>query len=357
MKRYSLFLLLMCLGWLIALPALAQAPALPGDIIADLEQLQRQLEQGELDRVGERAHAQARRFADGNAADRWAAALYRQLAAAAEAGAGRHAAAADHLREARKSQQAPQRDRWLREEARLRSAAGQAEAAVALWLDWHQRHAGSVDDRWRLARALAELSRWDEAATWVERALADDPAPEARRQTLAATVFQRAGRGEDALERLEAALDAEASPEAWRRAAALAQGLGDAQRAAATWEAGWRLGALSGEEDLRQRIELHLAAGTPARAAEYLDAALAEAALPDSLENRRLLARAWEAARDREQALEAWREVALRSGEGDDWRRLGLLAHAWGQPELARQAMQQAQAKGSDVPERWLSAG
>ncbi|WP_445157204.1 hypothetical protein [Halomonas sp. E14] len=351
--------LIACIGLLLAAAAQADAPALPGDIIADLEQLQRQLQQGAHDSVAERARMQAQRLEGGNTADRWAAALYRQLAAGAEAGAGRSESAADQLRQARRVQEAPlsERDRWLREEARLRLASGQTEEAVALWLDWHERHAGSSDDRWRLARALAELQRWDEAAAWVERALAADPAPLVRRQALAATVFQRAGRGEDALEQLEAVLNAEASPEAWRRAAALAHGLGDAQRAAATWEAGWHLGALSGEEDLRQRIELHLAAGTPARAAEYLDAALAEAALPDSLEHRRLLARAWEAARDRERALQAWREVALRSGEGDDWRRLGLLAHAWGRPELARQAMQQAQVKGSEVPERWLSAG
>lgn len=349
--------LALCVGLLVAVSAAAQAPALRGDIIADLERLQTQLEQGEYGNVSEHARAQAQRLEEGNAADRWASALYHQLTAGAEAGAGRNEAAADHLRQARRTQEAPQtqRDRWLREEARLRLAAGQTEEAVTLWLDWLERHDGSPDDRWRLGRALAELERWEEAAQWVERALADDPAPGERRQALAATVFQRAGRGEQALARLEASLTAQAGPEAWRRAAALAHEAGDAQRAAALWEAGWRLGVLSGEEDLRKRIELNLAAGTPARAAEYLEAALADGALPDSLANRRLLARAWEEARDRERALEAWHEVARRSGEGPDWRRLGLLAHAWGRPELARQAMQQAQRRGEEIDPRWLS--
>nr|WP_228577291.1 hypothetical protein [Halomonas sp.] len=357
MKIRGAIHLMACIGLLLAATAQADAPALPRDIIADLEQLQRQLQQGEHDRVVERARSQAQRLEGGNSADRWAGALYRQLAAGAEAGAGRSESAADELHLARRAQEAPprQRDRWLREEARLRMAAGQTEVAVGLWLDWHERNDGVVDDHWRLARALAELERWDEAAGWVERALADDPAPEQRRQALATAVFQHAGRGEEALASLEAALDVQAEPEFWRRAAALAQGLGDAQRATAIWEAGWRLGVLEGEDDLRQRIELHLIAGTPARAAEHLEAALADEALPDTLDNRRLLARAWEQARHRERALEAWREVAERSEESGDWQRLGLLANSWGRGELAQEAMQEAQRRGAPVDLRWLS--
>lgn len=357
MKMRAAMRLIACVGLLLTSAVQADAPALPGDVIADLEQLQRQLQQGEHDRVAEHARSQAQRLSGGNAADRWAGALYRQLAAGAEAGAGRSESAADQLRQARRVQEAParQRDHWLREEARLRMAAGQTQEAVTLWLDWHERHDGSADDHWRLARALAELERWEEAAGWVERGLAGETAPDERRQTLAASVFQRAGRGEEALATLEATLGERTEPDAWRRAAALAQGLSEVERAAAIWEAGWRLGVLSGEVDLRQRIELHLIAGTPARAAEYLETALAEEALPDNLDNRRLLARAWEEARDRQRALAAWREVAQRSEKGDDWQRLALLANGWGRTELAQEAMQQAQRRGAEVDPRWLS--
>ncbi|WP_299313041.1 hypothetical protein [uncultured Halomonas sp.] len=349
--------LILCVGLLLTAAAHADAPALPGDIIADLQRLQQRLQQGEHDGVAGHASAQAQRLASGNAADRWASALYRQLAAGAEAAAGRHEAAADHLGQARRVQEVPrgERDRWLSEEARLRLSAGQTQQGVELLLAWHQRHPGSAEDRWRLGRALAELERWEEASRWVDRALEADDSPAAGRQALAAAVYQRAGRGDDALSRLEAGLEASSDSQAWRQAAALAQRLGKPGRAAALWEAGWRLGVLAGEADLRQRIELHLVAGTPARAAEYLEAALAGETLPDTLANRRLLARAWEAARDRERALAAWRQVAQRSEEGSDWRRLALLADSWGRGELARDAMRQAQAQGSQEAARWLS--
>ena len=63
----------------------------------------------------------------------------------------------------------------------------------------------------------------------------------------------------------------------------MAQRLGQPQRAAALWESGWRHGALSGSDDLEQRIQLHLAAGTPARAAELLAMAIEQGVLEQPL--------------------------------------------------------------------------
>ena len=83
--------------------------------------------------------------------------------------------------------------------------------------------------------------------------------------------------------------------------------------------------------------------------------ALANEVLSDTLDNRRLLARAWEQARDRDRALDAWREVAQRSKAGGDWQRLALLANGWGRLELAQEAMQQARRRGAEIDPHWLS--
>lgn len=335
------------------------APTLSSGIIDDLKGLEARLKSGEHAAVESEATRQAERLAGGNASDRWARALYLQLAANAEVRRGNVQAAVEHLATARgiRGVEPAQADRWLRQEAGLRARLGETERARELLGDWLERHDGDTDTHWLMAQLQAESSRWEQAADWAQRALAGDASPSRQRLGLAATALQRAGRQEDALAVLERQLaGAEDDPQAWRRAAGLAQRMGDPGRAAALWETAWRRGVLSGADDLMQRIRLHLAAGTPARAAEILSRALEEGSLDDSLENRRLLAEAWQAARDRDRALTTWREVAERGDAAEDWLRLGQLAVEWDRLKLAREALQRAQQGGATEASDWLAS-
>ncbi|MDT8894071.1 hypothetical protein RSO41_05335 [Halomonas sp. I1] len=344
--------------WLLTSPAWA-APTLPGGIIDDLQGLESSLADGNAADVERRATRQAERLAGGNASDRWARALYLQLAANAEIRRGNARVAAEHLATARSIEgiERAQADRWLRQEAGLRARLGETERARELLGAWLQRHEGDTDGHWLMAQLQAEASRWEQAADWAQRALDGEASPSRQRLGLAATALQRAGRQEAALAVLERQLaGAEENPEAWRRAAGLAQRMGDPGRAAALWETAWRRGVLSGTDDLMQRIRLHLAAGTPARAAEILDHALEAGSLDDSLENHRLLAEAWQAARDRDRALSAWQEVAKRSDAAEDWLRLGQLAADWNRLALARTALTRARQGGAAEASDWLTA-
>ncbi|MDR5902716.1 hypothetical protein [Halomonas icarae] len=335
----SVSALLLC--WLVGVSLAQAAPPLKASFIDDLQQLEAALQEGEAAAVEARALAQARRLAGGNAGDRWARALYLQLAAGAASRQDEPARAAELLAEARGVEgiEAEHHDRWLRDEARLRLAAGDRERGSELLAGWLGRHAGEPRDHWQLVRSLAQLERWEEAAERVQQARKLAPQLDDRQRALAGAVLRRAGRGKAALSLLGAGLTESRDPAHWREAAALAQRLGEAGGAAAIWEAGWRAGVLSGEEDLRRLIELHLAGGTPARAAEHLEAALASDELMDNEANRRLLAQAWERARDRGRALKAWRDVAQRSGKADDWSRLDRLANAWGRDEAAEESL------------------
>ncbi|MDR5860309.1 hypothetical protein FZZ93_16495 [Halomonas eurihalina] len=335
------------------------APTLSSGIIDDLKGLEARLKSGEHAAVEAEATRQAERLAGGNASDRWARALYLQLAANAEVRRGNVQAAVAHLATARgiRGVEPAQADRWLRQEAGLRARLGETERARELLGDWFGRHDGDTEAHWLMAQLQAESSRWEQAADWSQRALAGDASPSQQRLGLAATALQRAGRQEAALAVLERQLaGAEDDPQAWRRAAGLAQRMGDPGRAVALWETAWRRGILSGADDLMQRIRLHLAAGTPARAAEILSRALEEGSLDDSLENRRLLAEAWQAARGRDRALIAWHKVAERGDAAEDWLRLGQLAVEWDRLELAREALQRARQGGATEASDWLAS-
>ncbi len=344
------------------------APSLPGGILRDLESVEQDLAAADgsddILALENRALSQAKRLAGGNDADRWARALYLQLASQAAVRRDAYDDAAKHIATARgvRGVDAAMQSRWQHWEASLRLRAGQQAKGAELLKAWLDEHSGEADDYWRLANAQARLKRWSSAAATLEKlpgalsdAAADQEPLSESRMMLAASIYQHAGEDEKALTMIERLLAGASHDEAtWRRAAGLAQRLGRDAHAAALWEAGWRQGVLSGEAALERRIRLHLQAGTPARAAELLANALDEGALDDTLARRRLLARAYERARARSSALEAWRQVAKQSGEAEDWLYLGQLAAQWGKDPDANQALSRAQSLGSEQAAAWL---
>ncbi|RXE48081.1 tetratricopeptide repeat protein [Chromohalobacter israelensis] len=340
--------------------ALAAGPPLAPDMVNALESLQQRLQddgasQDEIDD----AKAAARRLQGGNAADRWARALFLQLAATGEARRGRDGAAADLYRQARRIDgiDGDSRRRWLDQEARLRLRAGQTAQGAELLGEWIERHGGDRDSLWLMAQAQATLEHWSQAANWVDRARRAGGMNDTRR-ALAASVYQHAERYEAALGLLDTALEGKGDdPDAWRRAAALAQRMQRPGLAAALWEAGWRRGALQGREALEQLIRLHEAGGTPARAAEYLQAAFEDGTLPRDVEHQRRLAEAWTAARAHREALSAWRTLAERTQAAEDWRQLGELAYGWGEWSTAVEALREAREQGADPARTWLLEG
>jgi len=349
---------LLCILLLSVWPLSSQAsPALQGDVIADLNALQSQLKEGALAQVVERATAQAERLASGNQSDQWASALYHQLAAGALARQDRYAAAADRLAIARglNGVDSAQAARWLREEASLRRAAGQRDQAIELLSEWLSNQQ-DIDAVWQLTRLLAQQERWEEAADWLEQALNETPELSEAQQALALAVYRNAGQGDQALGWLLDGLNAQSAAADWRQAAGLAQQAGQSGVAAGLWETAWQLGKLTDQEDFWLLVQLHLAGGTPARAAEHLEQALNEGDIVRDESHLRLLANAWRQAKDVEKALNAWHALALHTQAAADWRAYGQLAYAWGEDGQAKQAFARASSLGDEEAEAWLAS-
>ncbi|EHJ91418.1 tetratricopeptide repeat protein [Vreelandella boliviensis] len=359
---------LLCLLLLSVWPLSSQAsPALQGDVIADLNALQSQLkdsqlkesqsQEASLTQVVERATAQAERLASGNQSDQWASALYQQLAAGALARQDQHAAAADRLAIARglEGVDDAQAARWLREEAELRRAAGQRDQAIELFSEWLANHRDS-DAIWQLTRLLAEQARWEDAADWLEQTLNETPELSEAQQALALAVYRNAGQGDQALGWLLDGLTAQSDATDWRQAAGLAQQAGQSGVAAGLWETAWQLGKLTEQEDFWLLIQLHLAGGTPARAAEHLEQVLNKGDIVRDESNLRLLASAWRQAKDVGKTLNAWQAIALHTQTAADWRAYGQLAYAWGEEGQAKQAFARASSLGDNEAQQWLAS-
>ncbi|WP_447957843.1 hypothetical protein [Vreelandella sp. EE7] len=356
MKRLAL---LMFSGWV----AFAQASEpLPGDIIQDLNALQSELsnavqsDESRLESVAARATRQAERLQGGNRSDQWASALYFQLAAGALSRQGNADAAADQLARARtrSSVSAEQASRWLREEATLRRAAGQRVEAIALYEQWLSNNSDRQMS-WQLVRLLAGNDQWDAAAERLTPLLEQQDSLDEAQQTLTLNVLRRAEQDGQALGWLLDGLNVESSADEWRQAAGLAQQAGQAGMAAGLWEMAWQVGAFESNEDFNTLVELHMAGGTPARAAEHLEQALEAGRLARDEATLRRLARAWDQAKNSQKALDAWQALAKQSGQSEDWRRYGQLAYAWGDEERAERAWQQAQALGDEEAGEWLA--
>lgn len=335
--------------------AQADAP-LPGDIIRDLQALQEQLQDGDVGSVVEHASAQADRLAAGNASDRWASALYHQLAAGALARQDQPGEGADHLAAARQTSGVggEQAARWLREEASLRRASGQNQQAIDLLSEWLE---GQQDTKtlWQLVRLMAQEKQWEAAAARLEQAVSQTSDLDESQQGLALAIMRHAGQSEQALSWLVEGLSPQSSAADWRQAAGLAQQAGQEGVAAGLWEMAWQLGKFNEPGDRLMLIRLHMAGGTPARAAEYLEAALHSDAMARDEQSLRLLATAWQQAKHVEKALQAWQALAEYTQMTGDWRQYGQLAYAWGEEAQAEQALLQAADLGDEEAGQWLT--
>ncbi|MDN6181044.1 MAG: hypothetical protein L0I84_08625, partial [Halomonas subglaciescola] len=211
--------------------AVVAAPALSGAIIRDLNAAEKALEQGREEHVIAHGGGQARRLSTGNAGDRYASALYRQLVAGALAQQQHYADAASQLAKARQTVEAgsAQARRWLREEAQLHHAAGQYDLAItrlSQWLNTSADDGDSQRERWRLVGWLARAERWEDAAAQLDAAREHGEPTNAGQRELALAVDINAGRMHKALDGLVAELNADSDAAAWRKAAGVAQRAG-----------------------------------------------------------------------------------------------------------------------------------
>ncbi|MCM5703247.1 tetratricopeptide repeat protein [Larsenimonas salina] len=360
-QRRSFHIALAALGLSLSMAVQAAGPALSQSTVDRIDALSSTLSSNPA-AVVQKAGASIEALGKGRSqSDRWARALYEHLMARAYAHQGQPGEAARYFARAHSDDVVPLslRREWLREEARYRLEAGQTRRGRALFERWAAQARPDANDYWTLTELAAEARDWPGAARYLKRARRAGIDLTPQRQSLADAIHQHSGDYASLLSPLLKRLDAHPGDRALRlRAVALYQRLGEAGKAAAIWEAGWQRGVLSGAKSLDRLVALHLAAGTPARAAEWLEKGLSSGTLEETTARRRTLAEAWTAARARDKALASWTALAERTGAPEDWRDLGELAYSWGDWSQVITAMTNARKAGlEDTGRSWLLQG
>lgn len=222
------------------------------------------------------------------------------------------------------SDQAAAQDR--RNLAQLLVSEGQHAEAITL-LESEQRQGQlSLPLKRLLVQAYSEAQQYSQAIALAEQVVRAEPGVDDVWYRLLVGMNHRLERYAQAERWLKVLLAREpGSTESWRQLAGM-QSLDNRQlEAAATLRLAFEAGVRLSEQDLQNLVALQVQAGAPWQAARLLRALIGQQLLPATEQRQRLLAQLWEQARDHERAEAAWRQLAMQSGDADDWLRVASI--------------------------------
>ncbi len=179
-----------------------------------------------------------------------------------------------------------------------------------------------------LVQAYRELKQYRKALPLAEQIVRANPAADDVWYQLLAGMNYELQRYGDAIEWLQVLVRrAPQSSANWRQLASMQSMAGQQAEAAATLRLAHEGGVGLRKGDLDNLVALHAQAGAPWQAARLLDALIEQQLLPADREHQLRLAQLWQASRDREQALQAWQQLARQSGDTRYWLQVAFLQY------------------------------
>ena len=241
--------------------------------------------------------------------------------------------------------------------AQLHAAQNEFDAALSFAAEWFETlEDPSPPQMMFMANIYAQTQRYEEAVPYAERALAEAEKPrETWFQLLTAAYFEL-GRYQSAAATLQRMLQLWPDKSGyWEQLASVYLLLEDEGRALATLRIAWLTGALDKATSIRSMVQLAVARGVPEHAARMVEAAFEENLLAPDADNLDLLANAWVAAREYDNAIAAFTRMASLEGNGAPLVRAANLHIEAGRWASAEQTLRHALDQGLDKPgNAWL---
>lgn len=220
---------------------------------------------------------------------------------------------------------AVQQDR--RNLAQLLVQQGRYQQAVTV-LEAESTHGMPLEMRQLLVQTYRELKDYRKAIPLAEQIVRANPSADDLWYQLLAGMNYELRRYAQAVTWLQVLVRrAPADIEGWRQLASMQSMAGQQVEAAATLRLAYEGGVGLAATDLNNMVALHAQAGAPWQAASLLEALIDQALLPADQQQRLRLAQLWQAARDRNRALGAWRQLAQQSGDAGYWLQVAYLQY------------------------------
>ena len=346
---------LVVLSALLCAPALANADSVTAKTYNRLTEAQDLMASNDL----EGAVAKLKALLDDVKADTLDQALTLQMLGYAEMSAERFDQAITHLKRSLALNKLPEKVKYNvgYMVAQLHAAQNEFDEALAFAAEWFETlEDPSPPQMMFMANIYAQMQRYEEAVPYAERALAEAEAPrETWYQLLTAAHFEL-GRYQQTAATLQRMLTVWPEKSGyWEQLASVYLVLEDEGRALATLRIAWLNGALEKNSSIRSMVQLAVARGVPEHAAWMVEAAFEEKLLTPDADNLDLLANAWVAAREYDNAIAAFTRMASLEANGAALVRAANLHIEAGRWASAEQTLRDALGLGLEKPgNAWL---
>ncbi|MEM1433501.1 MAG: tetratricopeptide repeat protein [Pseudomonadota bacterium] len=244
--------------------------------------------------------------------------------------------------------------------AQLHAAQGEFDEALDFAADWFSTiEAPTPEQLMFMANIYAQTKRYAEAIPYAERAVVAVDKPQASWYQLLTAANYELKRYKEAARTLRRMVELwPDNPGYWEQLASVHVLQEEERTALAVLRLAWLQGVLEKESSIKTMIQLAASRGIPEHAARLLENAFAEEQLPRSEAYVEMLASAWMAARENDEAIAALAELADLKGNGEPMLRAANLQVERGDWDAAEQTLKDALDRGLDSPGKaWLLLG
>ena len=244
--------------------------------------------------------------------------------------------------------------------AQLHAALGQFDEALDFAADWFkQLESPSASQMIFMANIYAQNKRFKDSIPYARDAISTADKPQESWYQLLTGNYFELKQYKNAARTLESMIDLWPSKRTyWEQLASVYVVLEEEKNALAVLKIAFSEKILDKEASVKSLVQLSFSRGIPEHAARLLERAMSEDLLPQNETYLEMLAVAYNNAKERDKAIDAYERLALKVDSGDPWVSISNIYVEKGQWPEAESALKNALSKNLKTPgNAWLLLG